>query len=172
MKILPQAAVVALLCRMKSLTMYIHFILHLSQRKQHHCLRVPKTSSALYPKIFASASSTEHLYSQRYNNSSTMELSQLPPELFGLIIKHLVVIIGPYKAVLLRSVNRAFDAAILNAICVSQVADIDDRAISNIVWRMPPFIRAKIFVTKAAPLTVAANQRYRYLQQSTKCWIH
>jgi hypothetical protein len=47
-------------------------------------------------------------------------LQTLSNDLIDIIVQHLVVKIGNYKAVLLRTVNRAFHAAILEAICVKK----------------------------------------------------
>ena len=85
------------------------------------------------------------------------DLQALPNELFDIIIEHLVVKIGIYKAVLLRTVNRAFNAAILEAICVKQVVDIDDPATSCLPRRIDPTLRAKIFEVGSRSANVASS---------------
>jgi hypothetical protein len=61
-----------------------------------------------------------------------LNLQDLPNEVLLLIIEELVRTIGIYNAVLLRSVSHTFDAALLHAICNSQVnsqvVEIEDEA--------------------------------------------
>ena len=76
-------------------------------------------------------------------------LQALPAEILDVVIEHLIITIGIQKAVLLRTVSRAFDSAILYAICVSQVVDIDDPATPGIGLRMHPTLRGKIIGPKS-----------------------
>lgn len=78
-----------------------------------------------------------------------IDLRAFPADVFLLIIERLVVAVGIQRAVLLRTVGRAFDAAILHAICVSQVVDIDDPATPDLACRMAPTLRGKIVAAKS-----------------------
>lgn len=75
-------------------------------------------------------------------------LELLPTEIFDLVIEHLVVIIGIQKAVLLRTVSQGFNAAIIHAICIAQVIDMDDSATPDLSARMEPSLRGSIIATK------------------------
>lgn len=93
--------------------------------------------------------------------------TRLPNELLCQIVEQLVISIGICKAVRLRSVNRKwtppcrllfsrsphlgyFNEAILQAICVSQVVDIDDPAISpSLRNSIPASLRGRIYLTKS-----------------------
>ena len=86
-----------------------------------------------------------------------IDLQAFPDEIFNIIIEHLVIAIGIQKAVLLRTVNQAFDAAILQAICVSQVIDIDDPATPNLASQMVPTLRGKIIAVKSHFVDVASK---------------
>jgi len=78
-----------------------------------------------------------------------VDLQAFPNEIFNYIIERLVIKIGIQKAVLLRTVNRSFNAAILEAICVSQVVDIYDPATPNLWRSMGSTLRGKVFVVKS-----------------------
>ena len=88
-----------------------------------------------------------------------VSLEILPMEILDLVIEHLVVTIGIQKGVLLRTVSRNFNAALLQAICVTQVIDINDPATPNLSVRMDPSLRGKIIAAKSrAPSHFNANQ--------------
>jgi ankyrin repeat protein len=76
-------------------------------------------------------------------------LTTVPAELFDAVIEHLVLTIGIQRAILLRTVSKTFDAAIIEAICVRQVVAIDDPATSNLIYRLPARIRGKIIITRS-----------------------
>lgn len=76
-------------------------------------------------------------------------LQAFPTEVLNLVIERLVVDIGIQKLVLLRTVNRAFDASILHTICVSQPVDIDDPATPGLAQQMPPWLRGKVLAVKS-----------------------
>jgi hypothetical protein len=76
-------------------------------------------------------------------------LHALPTEILNAIIEHLVIAIGIQKAVLLRTVSQAFDSAILQTICVTQVVDIDDPATPGLGERMDATLRGKIIAVKS-----------------------
>jgi len=78
-----------------------------------------------------------------------VDLQALPQEILNQIIEHLVVVIGIQKAVMFRTVNRSFNNAILEAICVSQVVDMYDPATPGLEYRMNPTLRGKIFAIKS-----------------------
>ena len=78
-----------------------------------------------------------------------IDLQAFPDDIFNRIIERLVIIIGIQKAVGLRTVNRLFNAAILEAICVSQVVDIYDPATPYLVSYIASTLRSKIFVVKS-----------------------
>lgn len=73
----------------------------------------------------------------------------LPTEILDLIIEHLVVAIGIQKAVLLRTVSQAFDSAVLHAICVAQVVDIDDPSTPGLGLRMDSALKGRIIAIKS-----------------------
>lgn len=73
----------------------------------------------------------------------------LPVEILELIIENLVLTIGIQKAVLLRVVSRDFDSAILHAICVSQVLDIEDPGTPCLKHSMDRRLLAKILLVKS-----------------------
>ncbi|KAK7979852.1 hypothetical protein PG989_012309 [Apiospora arundinis] len=75
-------------------------------------------------------------------------LQAIPNEVFDLIVEPLVVAIGIRKAVRLRTVSRAFDAAILHAICDRQVVDIYDLATPELYKFIGPEIRGRIIAVK------------------------
>lgn len=76
-------------------------------------------------------------------------LLDLPSELLGAIIEHLVILVGIQNSVTTRTVCRAFDLAILHAICVSQVVDIEDPATPGLASRIEAKLRGKIFLHKS-----------------------
>ncbi|KAK2599122.1 hypothetical protein QQS21_005383 [Conoideocrella luteorostrata] len=78
-------------------------------------------------------------------------LQSCPSEILNIIIDHLVITIGP-KAVFLRTVNRAFDSAILDAICVRQVIDSKD-----IWWAMSSAIQGRIAEVKSRSAEAASE---------------
>lgn len=78
-------------------------------------------------------------------------LEQLAVEVFDDIIKHLVVAMGIYRVVALRRVDRKFDAAIMHAICVRRVVDVQDVATPALLEDMSPTMRAKILLQPARP---------------------
>lgn len=81
------------------------------------------------------------------------ELQACPSEVLDLIIEQLVIAIGIQKAVLLRIVSRALDAAILHAIVVRQVVDLDDPATPRLANRMCPALRGQIIAAKSCSAT-------------------
>ena len=86
-------------------------------------------------------------------------LEMLPAEILDIIIEHLVVTIGIQKAALLRTVSQGFNAAVLHAICVAQVVDINDSATPGLSLRMHPTLRGKVLATRLrAPGHASANQ--------------
>lgn len=93
------------------------------------------------------------------------DLSKYPKEIFNIIVDCLVVKIGIYKAMNIRTTSRSFNDAILDAICIRQVVDINDRATPGLCRVMPSALIGKIFLVnslspKAADddfLTVIAN---------------
>jgi ankyrin repeat protein len=86
-------------------------------------------------------------------------LQSVPQELLNEIIEHLLVVIGIQKAVMLRTVHRSFNTAILEAICVSQVVDIFDPATPYLVNAMGSTLRGKIFAVKSLS-TEATTKSY------------
>jgi ankyrin repeat protein len=78
-------------------------------------------------------------------------IEHLPVEVFDDIIKHLVVAIGIYRVVALRRVDRKFDAAIMHAICVRRVVDVQDEATPYLLEDMSPAMRARIFLQPPRP---------------------
>ncbi|GIZ49128.1 hypothetical protein CKM354_001216500 [Cercospora kikuchii] len=79
-------------------------------------------------------------------------LLDCPSEILDAIVEGLVVIIGIQNAVCLRTVCRAFDSAILHAICVSQVVSIYDKATPHLENRMNPKLRGKIYLRQSQTL--------------------
>lgn len=76
-----------------------------------------------------------------------------------LIIEHLVVRIGIYKAVGLRSVSKSFNAAIMSAICISQVVDINDPATTpDLTQKMPPPLKGEILLIKSRSLKTTEDK--------------
>ncbi|SMR51206.1 unnamed protein product [Zymoseptoria tritici ST99CH_1A5] len=85
-------------------------------------------------------------------------LSYCLPEIFDIIVEHLVIAIGIQKAVLLRTVSRAFDAAIMHAICTRQVIDAE-AGDSLMLYRMDRNFRVGILLQKSR-LATATSQSY------------
>lgn len=86
-------------------------------------------------------------------------LETLPCEVFDLVIEKLLPIIGILKAVRLRTTSRAFDLAIMQAICVTQVIDIEDPALNNLFFHMDPRLRGKTLAIRSLSVTAAANSK-------------
>ncbi|KAF7185299.1 Ankyrin repeat domain-containing protein 50 [Pseudocercospora fuligena] len=76
-------------------------------------------------------------------------MQALPKELFDLTIEHLVVTIGIRKAVLLRTVNRGFNASILHAICISKVISIHDPATPYLAREIGSTMRGRIVAAES-----------------------
>ncbi|CAK3917496.1 F-box domain and ankyrin repeat [Lecanosticta acicola] len=92
-------------------------------------------------------------------STEPLALHTFPTEIFDLVIEHLVVTIGIRKAALLRTVNRAFNTSILDAICLSQVIDIHHPGTPRIASWMPPTLRGKIIAAKSRS-TEAGGPKY------------
>lgn len=75
-------------------------------------------------------------------------LELIPEEIFMLIIEHLVMVVGIQKAVLLRTVSHAFNRALIQAVCVSQVIKMEDPATPDLYMRIAPSLRAKIIMNR------------------------
>ena len=86
-------------------------------------------------------------------------LQALPADLFILTTEHLVAAIGIRKALRLRTVNKAFDTAILHAICISQVVDVDDPATPGLVSHIHPRLKGMIIAVKSRS-SWRMNKRY------------
>ena len=90
------------------------------------------------------------------------DLLALATEILDIVVEHLVITIGIQKAVLLRTVSRAFDSAILHAICVTQVVEISDIATPRMGVRMDPTLRGKIIAVKSHSVA-RTSTNYSYL---------
>ncbi|KAI9668110.1 MAG: hypothetical protein M1821_000930 [Bathelium mastoideum] len=66
-----------------------------------------------------------------------------------MVVEHLVASIGIYKAVCLRSVSKAFDSAVVHAICNSQIIDINDPATPDLNRCMSPPLKGRILLSKS-----------------------
>lgn len=77
------------------------------------------------------------------------QLHHCPTEILDIIIEYLVIRIGIIKAVRLRSVCRAFNVAILDAIIVRQVVDSLDPGSPYLWGHMSSDLQAKIAVVKS-----------------------
>ena len=97
--------------------------------------------------------------------SSMSTLQTLPSELLELIIEYLVIKIGIYRAVLLRTVCRSFDTAIIYAICTSQVIDMEDPATPDMANKMHPKLRGKIILKKSKHLSKESKGYVRAVAQ-------
>ena len=91
--------------------------------------------------------------------AAPVSLQTLPPEVFDLVIEQLLPTIGIFKAVRLRATSRAFDSAILQAICVSQVIDTEDPALKSLLLSMDPKLRGKILATQSISAMDGAGSR-------------
>ncbi|KAK7920159.1 hypothetical protein PG985_008181 [Apiospora marii] len=91
------------------------------------------------------------------------ELQACPSEVLDLVIEQLVIVIGIQKAVLLRTVSRAFDAAIRHAITVHQVVDLDDPATPCLANRMRPELRGQIIAAKSRSTTATPARVQSYV---------
>lgn len=78
-----------------------------------------------------------------------MNILEFPLEILDGIVAHLVAAIGIRRAVLLRPVCRSFDLALLNAICVAQVVDVNHPDTPGLEDVMCPVLRSKIWARKA-----------------------
>jgi ankyrin repeat protein len=88
-------------------------------------------------------------------------IRHLAPEILDIIIENLVIDIGIQKAVLLRTVSKAFDNAILYAICTRQVVDVDDPATEYLLYRIDKRLKGKILYQKSRNVP---SPTPRYLQ--------
>jgi hypothetical protein len=95
-------------------------------------------------------------------------LQSLSPKLLDLITEHLLLTVGIYKAVLLRAVCRAFDKAILHAICVRQVVDVEDPATPDMLNRMHPSIRGKVLLQKSRTATTFSKGHLQVIADTNK----
>ncbi|KAG6118946.1 hypothetical protein E4U14_006067 [Claviceps sp. LM454 group G7] len=87
-----------------------------------------------------------------------MDISSFPIEsidIWNVITEQLVIIIGIKNAVLLRRTSVAFNAAIMNAICITQVVDIHDPCTPCMGLEMSPSLRGKIALVKSRSNTDA-----------------
>ncbi|KAG6058528.1 hypothetical protein E4U17_007974 [Claviceps sp. LM77 group G4] len=84
-----------------------------------------------------------------------MDISSFPIDIWNVIIEQLVIIIGIKNAVLLRRTSASFNAAIMNAICVTQVVDIRDPCTPCMGLEMNPRLRGKIALIKSRSNTDA-----------------
>lgn len=91
--------------------------------------------------------------------AAPVRLQTLPPEVFDLIIEQLLPMIGIFKAVRLRATSKAFDSAILHAICITQVIDTRDPALKHLLVSMNPKLRGKIIATQSIFARNAASSR-------------
>ena len=78
-----------------------------------------------------------------------LHFQALPIEVLDLVMENVVLTIGIQKAVLLRVASRAFNSAILNAVCISQVVDMEDPATADLKHRMDRRLLAKILLVKS-----------------------
>ncbi|KAG6169338.1 hypothetical protein E4U24_004802 [Claviceps purpurea] len=84
-----------------------------------------------------------------------MDISSFPMDIWNVIIEQLVIIIGIKNAVLLRRTSTSFNAAIMNAICITQVVDIRDPCTPCMGLEMNPSLRGKIALVKSRSNTDA-----------------
>ena len=95
-----------------------------------------------------------------------MCLLDLPVEIFNTVIESLVAHVGIFKAVRLRLVNSmspskspcshlsntclgSFDSAIVSAICIGQVVDIQDPAIPGLYSWVPAPLKGRILLAQS-----------------------
>lgn len=114
--------------------------------------RSESASAYMYPKfhcdtILPPSQALDSPFTIRTSNEkyrcSMAGLDALPTEILDLVIEYLVVTIGIQKAVLLRTVNQRLNAAVLHAICVAQVIDLNDPATPDLSLRVHPSLRGK-----------------------------
>lgn len=86
-----------------------------------------------------------------------LTLQDLPQDVIDLIIELLVITIGIQKAILLRTVSKAFDIAILQAVCVSQVLRIDDPATPFLLAKISSSLKGKIFLVDSKHVRAGAS---------------
>ncbi|KAI0854287.1 ankyrin repeat-containing domain protein [Daldinia vernicosa] len=77
------------------------------------------------------------------------DIEALPIELFTLVIEHLIISIGIYKAFILRSVNRNFNSAILFVICDKQIINVNHSATWLLISRMPITPKGRVLLAKS-----------------------
>ncbi|KAK2795901.1 hypothetical protein FQN50_009679 [Emmonsiellopsis sp. PD_5] len=77
-----------------------------------------------------------------------MGLGSLPYDVFLAIVGQLVPLIGITKALRLRSVNKAFNEAILYQICIAQVIDLTKLS-NGEMSRIPPSVLARIILASS-----------------------
>ncbi|KAI1661543.1 ankyrin repeat-containing domain protein [Daldinia decipiens] len=77
------------------------------------------------------------------------DIGALPNEIFDLVIEHLIISIGIFRAFILRSVNKNFNSVILFAICNKQILDVDDPATPQLIYRMPITPKARILLVQS-----------------------
>jgi ankyrin repeat protein len=103
----------------------------------------------------SNGNSNSHVKAERSTHpikmARTSGIEHLPVEVFDDIIKHLVLAIGIYRAVALRRVNRKFDAAVMHAICVRRVVDVQDHSTPFLLEGMSLRMRGKIFLQPPRP---------------------
>ncbi|KAK2782135.1 hypothetical protein FQN52_001069 [Onygenales sp. PD_12] len=78
-----------------------------------------------------------------------MGLGGLPYDVFLVIVGHLVPLIGIIKALRLRSINKAFDNAILYQICIAKVIDLRLRSNRQSLFRIPPSVIGRIILANS-----------------------
>lgn len=77
------------------------------------------------------------------------ELRILPNEIIDNVIEFLVITIGIKKAIRLRIVDRAFNTAIMAAICVRQVVSVHHSSAESLWWHMGHSLRARISLSRS-----------------------
>lgn len=77
------------------------------------------------------------------------DVFSLPNEILDIVFNELVVTVGIQKAVLLRTVNKRFDAAIERSICVAHVVDVFDPATEGMWRRMPKTLLGKVLAIRS-----------------------
>jgi ankyrin repeat protein len=83
--------------------------------------------------------------------SKVLGVHHIPVEVLDDIITHLIYTIGIYRAVALRRVDRHFNAAIIHAICVRRLIDVQHPATPGLLEYMPASMRGEIFLQPAQP---------------------
>lgn len=84
---------------------------------------------------------------------------QALPDIFTLIINYVVLAVGIRKAVLLRTISQSFNTAILEAILISKIVDINDPATTDLIYFMGTTLRGKILLAKSR--STEANSKTR-----------